>query len=164
MLSALSVITSPLATVAFYLFQVPGVSNHKLPGISDVYMPTDAAAKAYVLFEEVNKAAFLLLPLLLLIAAGMAVVGLGEQWTFPDILKRMVATVILLVGVQFIFGGVMALGVGLGEKILKSNDVQELNQRFEEIATKNKSVVKPVTKFITLSALNAPRNNAARSK
>ncbi len=137
MLSVLtSGLTSPLATVAFYLFQIPGVTNHKLPGISDVYMPTDAAAKAYVLFEEVNKAAFLLLPLLLLIAGGMAVVGLGEQWTMIDIIKRVVATILLLVGIQFIYGGVMSLGVGLGEKILNSNDVQKLNQRFEEIAKK----------------------------
>ena len=134
MLTAINLITSPLATLSFYLFQVPGLPNSKIPGLSDVYMPTAAAEKALELFQNVNKAAFLLLPLLLLIAGGMAVVGLGEQWTLPDVLKRVVATILLLVGIQFIYGGVMAIGVGLGEKILKSDEVQKINQKFEETA------------------------------
>lgn len=132
----LSVLSSKLTIVAFYLFQIPGIGDKKIPGISNVYMPTDAAVKAYVLFERVNSAAFLLLPLLLLIAGGMSVVGLGEKWTMTDVLKRMVATVVLLVATQFIYAGVMALGVGLGEKIVKTEDVQKLNQQFEQIAKK----------------------------
>lgn len=139
MLSAITLtnlIMSPLATASFCLFQVPGLPKSKIPGLSDVYMPTAAAEKAMELFQNVNKAALILLPLLLLIAGGMAVVGLGEQWTLPDVLKRIVATMLLLVGIQFIYGGVMAIGVGLGEKILKSDDVQKINQQFEEIAKK----------------------------
>lgn len=131
MLSALS---SQLSTVAFYLFQIPGIGSQKIPGIPDVYMPTDAAAKAVVLFEQIREVSFLLFPLLLLIVGGMSVVGLGEQWTMPDALKRIVATILLLVGVQFIYGGVMAIGVGIGERIIKTDDVQKLNQRFEQIA------------------------------
>ncbi|MFY9223829.1 MAG: hypothetical protein WAQ98_14240 [Blastocatellia bacterium] len=127
-------ITSPLATASFYLFQVPGLPNAKIPGLSDVYMPTDAAAKAFVLFEDINKIAFLLLPLLLLIAGGMSVVGLGEQWTIWEMSKRAIATVILLVGIQFVYGGVISLGVGIGEVVINGNEAQKLNQRFEKVA------------------------------
>jgi hypothetical protein len=129
-------ITSPLATASFYLLQVPGLPDAKIPGLSDVYLPTDAAAKALVLFEDINKIAFLLLPLLLLIAGGMSVVGLGEQWTIWEMAKRAIATVVLLVGIQFVYGGVISLGVGIGEVVMNGNEAQKLNQRFEEIAKK----------------------------
>lgn len=131
-----SIISAIPTTLAFYLFQVPGLPNSKIPGLSDVYMPTRGAAEAVALFDKVNQVAFLLLPLLLVIAAGMAVVGLGEQWTIWDMAKRSIATLILLVGVQFIYGGVIALGVGIGERLVSNTDVQQLNQKFEEIAKK----------------------------
>lgn len=133
MFEAISAIPS---TLAFYLFQVPGVPNAHIPGLSDLYMPTKGAAQAVVLFQKVNQVAFLLIPLLLVIAAGMAVVGLGEQWTVFDMAKRTIASIVLLVGIQFVFGGVMALGVGIGERIITTTDVQKVNQQFEEIAKK----------------------------
>lgn len=114
---------------------IPGLNN-TIPGINKEYIPEKGAAAAAELFKTTYEDAFILLGLMIVISAIFTVVGLGENWTWPETLKRIGAVVILLVGFKFFFALPFIVGDAIGQEIFSDQDVQILNKKFEEIAQK----------------------------
>lgn len=118
----------------FYLFEtIPGVSS-KIPGVPLDYIPEKAAAIAVELFNIMKHDAFLLLGVITVIAIAISVVGLGEKWNVVEAGKKIVASALILIGINFIFGAVISVGHGLAEHIISSKNISQLEQDAEKAA------------------------------
>lgn len=119
----------------FLLDLIPGLNN-TIPGIQKDYIPEEGAAAAALLFEKIYGDAWIIFGLLTVISLLFSVIGLGEHWNIKQSLKRIASVAILLVGFKFIFGGIFITTYALSVHIFSEDNVSELNQKFEEIATK----------------------------
>jgi hypothetical protein len=119
----------------FLLDLIPGLNN-TIPGIQKDYIPEEGAAAAALLFEKIYGDAWIIFGLLTVISLLFSVIGLGEHWNIKQSLKRIASVAILLVGFKFIFGGIFITTYALSIHIFSEDNVSELNQKFEEIATK----------------------------
>lgn len=114
---------------------IPGLSND-IPGVNREYIPQKGAAAAAELFKTTYEDAFILLGLMFLISAVFAVIGLGQNWTWPECLKRLAGVVVLLVGFKLFFALPFLVGDAIQKEIFSDQDVEILNKKFEETALK----------------------------
>ena len=132
------IILHPSSLLALFQ-QIPDIS---IPGVPTEYMPTQSAQAVTELFDKIFKDSLKLLAVTTLIGAAATVVFplVGEDGSsknnWSGFLKRMVVTVLLLFGLQFIFGSILDLGHGIGQEIFKDQDVSKLNQQFSDNANK----------------------------
>lgn len=118
----------------FLLDLIPGLNN-TIPGIQKDYIPEEGAAAAALLFEKTYNDAWIIFGLLTVISLIFSVIGLGEHWNIKQSLKRIASVALLLVAFKFVFGGIFITNYALSVHIFSEDNVSELNQQFEKIAT-----------------------------
>lgn len=118
--------------------QIPDVT---IPGVPTEYMPQQSAQAVAALFDRIFPASIKLLAVTTVIGAALTVASPlvgedGDKTNWAGFLKRIVVTVLLLVGLQFVFGNIIDLGHSIGQQIFPDQDVSKLNQQFAENANK----------------------------
>lgn len=119
----------------FLMQAVPGVGR-RIPGVPLEYIPSQGMEQAVELHARMITNAWWLLGGLLVVSGGMVVMGLAAKVDISsqELLSRAVLTIFLLVGLNTIFGGVMATGNLLATRIMSEEEISRLNEEFRRAA------------------------------
>src|SRR5262249_30729136 len=108
-----------------------------IPGVTPGWIPDKGMQAACELYKIVFKQAIWLLGFIMLISFGASVLGLGRGWIITDVFHQALFALLLLVGINpIIFGGTVAIGGVIADKIYPDTKIASLTKNIQRIAKK----------------------------